>query len=49
MTAPTLPVDLSITLPTGETIRHILLGSPNNQLILTPEQGDVISILMKRL
>ncbi|MBT9313770.1 hypothetical protein [Leptothoe kymatousa] len=73
----TLPADLSITLPTGETIRHILLGSPggirqtihllhnlkyvepsqwsplieipDNQLILTPNQGDVISILMKRL
>ncbi|MBE9068790.1 hypothetical protein IQ260_19275 [Leptolyngbya cf. ectocarpi LEGE 11479] len=75
--AATLPANLSITLPTGETIRHILLGSPggirqtihllhtlkyvepnqwsplidipDNQLILTPDQGDVISILMKRL
>ncbi|WP_081716978.1 hypothetical protein [Leptolyngbya sp. Heron Island J] len=81
MTVPSqptsLPADLSITLPTGETIRHILLGSPggirqtihllhnlkyvepsqwsplidipDHQLILTPDQGDVISILMKRL
>ena len=73
----TLPLDLSITLPNGEIIRHILIGSPggirqtmhllhnlkytetsqwspliqipDNQLILTPDQGDVISILMKRL
>ncbi|MEM1252114.1 MAG: hypothetical protein AAGI69_06740 [Cyanobacteria bacterium P01_H01_bin.21] len=29
MTTPTtLPADLSTALPTGETIRHILLGSP---------------------
>ena len=75
--AANLPVDLSFALPTGEFIRHILLGSPggirqtihllnnlsyveptqwsplieipNNQLILTPDQGDVISMLMKRL
>lgn len=78
MTTPTtLPADLSIALPTGETIRHILLGSPggirqtihllhnlkyveqsqwsplistpDNQLILTPDPDDVISILVKRL
>ncbi|NEP54806.1 MAG: hypothetical protein F6K65_40880 [Moorea sp. SIO3C2] len=72
-----LPADFSIALPTGEFIRHILLGSPegirqtihllhnlkyvdpnqwsplieipDNKLILTPKQGDEISILMKRL
>ena len=75
--AANLPADLSFVLPTGEVIRHILLGSPggirqtihllnnlsyvepsqwsplieipDNQLLLTPDQGDVISILMKRL
>ncbi|NEQ49063.1 MAG: hypothetical protein F6K11_02870 [Leptolyngbya sp. SIO3F4] len=73
----TLPAHISITLPAGETIRHILLGSsggirqtihllhnlkyiepsqwsplieiPDNQLILTPDQGDVISSILKRL
>ncbi|MEM9979315.1 MAG: hypothetical protein AAF808_16925 [Cyanobacteria bacterium P01_D01_bin.2] len=72
-----LPADLSLALPAGESIRHILLGSPgsirqtihllhnlhyvetshwsplieipNNRLILTPDQGDVMSILSKRL
>ncbi|MEO0352489.1 MAG: hypothetical protein AAF282_20800 [Cyanobacteria bacterium P01_A01_bin.15] len=74
---PCLPADLSITLPTGESIRHILLGSPggirqtihllhnlryaetsqwsplievpDNQLILTPNPGEAISLLAKRL
>ncbi|MEO1743667.1 MAG: hypothetical protein AAFR99_17875 [Cyanobacteria bacterium J06629_9] len=27
---PALPGDLSLTLPNGETIRHILLGDPGN-------------------
>ena len=72
-----LPAEFSPALPPGETIRHILLGSPGgirqtvhllhnlryvetsqwsplieipeNRLILTPNQGEVISILMKRL
>ena len=72
-----LPADLSIALPTGEIIRHILLGSPggirqtihllhnlkyvepsqwsplidipDNRLVLTPDQGDTMSILIKRL
>ena len=72
-----LPADLSVTLPTGNSIRHILLGRPgdirqtihrlhnlryvetsqwsplieipDNRLILTPDQGEVISMLMRRL
>ena len=71
-----LPPDLSLTLPTGDTIRHLLLGQPGaihqtihllhnrnyaetsqwsplieirDQLILTPDQGSMMSILIKRL
>ena len=72
-----LPADLSLTPPPGETIRHILLGSPGSirqtihllhnlryveisqwsptldvpdgRLVLTPEAGSVISMLVKRL
>ncbi|MEM9977708.1 MAG: hypothetical protein AAF808_08750 [Cyanobacteria bacterium P01_D01_bin.2] len=73
---PLLPADFSVVLPTGDSIRHILLGSPgsirqtihllhnlryvetgqwsplievsDNRLILTPDPGDVISLLTKR-
>ncbi|MEO0349981.1 MAG: hypothetical protein AAF282_08030 [Cyanobacteria bacterium P01_A01_bin.15] len=73
---PLLPADFSAVLPTGDSIRHILLGSPSsirqtihllhnlryvetghwsplievpdNRLILTPDPGDVISLLTKR-
>ena len=72
-----LPADLSMALPTGQVIRHILLGHPDgirqtihllhnlryvetsqwsplieiadNRLILTPNQGEMISLLMRRL
>ncbi|NEP54994.1 MAG: hypothetical protein F6K65_41935 [Moorea sp. SIO3C2] len=72
-----LPADLSVTLPTGEVVRHILLGRPGairqtihllhnrgyvetsqwsplievpeGRLILTPDPGEVISLLAKRL
>ena len=72
-----LPAHLQLTLPGGETIRHILLGSPEsirqtirllhnlryveisqwsplieipeNQLLITPAQGEVMSILVRRL
>ena len=72
-----LPADLSVSPPPGDTIRHILLGNPDNlrqtihllhnlryvetsqwsplieipenRLIITPAQGDVMSILVKRL
>ncbi|MEM9978466.1 MAG: hypothetical protein AAF808_12650 [Cyanobacteria bacterium P01_D01_bin.2] len=72
-----MPADFSITLPTGDAIRHILLGPPRhirqtihllhnlryvetsqwsplievpeNRLILTPERGEVISLLAKRM
>ena len=75
--AANLPADLSFALPTGEVIRHILLGSPggirqtihllhnlryvetsqwsplievpDQRLILTPERGEVISLLAKRM
>ena len=71
-----LPADFSMVLPSGESIRHILLGRPSairqtihllhnlryvetghwsplievpdNRLILTPDPGDVISLLTKR-
>ncbi|MEO0350752.1 MAG: hypothetical protein AAF282_14695 [Cyanobacteria bacterium P01_A01_bin.15] len=74
---PGLPANFSITLPTGEVIRHILLGRPSgirqtihllhnrryvetsqwsplievpdNRLILTPEPGEVVSLLTRRL
>ena len=74
---PSLPADFSITLPTGDSIRHILLGPPSrirqtihllhnlryvetsqwsplievpdNRLIQTPERGEVISLVAKRM
>ena len=76
-TPTALPADLSLSSPPGETIRHILLGSPggirqtvhllhnlryveigqwsppiavpDGRLILSPNPGEVISLVMKRL
>ena len=72
-----LPADFSMVLPSGESIRHILLGRPSairqtihllhnlryvetslwsplieipdNRLILTPDNGDVLSMLVRRM
>ena len=72
-----LPAEFSPAPPPGETIRHILLGSPggirqtvhllhnlryveisqwsptldvpDGRLVITPESGSVISMLVKRL
>ena len=75
--AAQLPADLSVTLPDGDTIRHILLGRPgavrqtihllhslryletsrwsplidvpDGRLILTPDPGEVISLVVRRV
>ncbi|MEO0539709.1 MAG: hypothetical protein AAFZ80_02465 [Cyanobacteria bacterium P01_A01_bin.105] len=72
-----LPADLSLAQPPGETVRHILLGTPSvlhqtihllhslryvetsqwtplvdiplGQLIVTPAQGEQMSMLVRRL
>ena len=77
LSANLLPADFSLLLPNGETIRHILLGTPsairqtrhllhnlryveisqwsplvelvNQQVILTAQQGEQMSLLTRRL